>query len=159
MPSRKDQIYCPPGPGSYCGQKAYQARKAAGEPLRQVEQIKTCVECGKEFTAFKSTAKWCSSICRIRTNGRDASRRRGPGTGAVPYTDLEIFQRDGWRCHLCRKLVDRTVSRNHPDGATIDHIVPLSLGGTDEPANVATAHWRCNREKRARAMNEQLRLI
>lgn len=34
-----------------------------------------------------------------------------------------------------------------PDGATIDHIVPLSLGGSDEPANVATAHRRCNIRK------------
>ena len=75
------------------------------------------------------------------------------------YTDLQIFERDGWRCHLCKKLVRRDVSRLHPEGATIDHLVPTSLGGDDEPANVATAHWKCNRHKKNRAMNEQLRIL
>lgn len=147
-PTRRDQMYCPPGPGSYCVQKAYEARKAAGEPPRQVEQIKVCVECGNEFTAFKSNAKWCSSTCRIRTNGRNASRRRGASPPDwKPYVDRDIFERDGWICQLCQQPVDRRARRTHPDGATIDHTVPLSRGGADEPANVVTAHWRCNRDK------------
>lgn len=65
----------------------------------------------------------------------------------------------GWRCHLCGKRVRRKASRTDPFGATIDHLVPLSLGGADEPANVATAHYRCNQDKRACAMNEQLALL
>jgi 5-methylcytosine-specific restriction endonuclease McrA len=148
VPRRKDQIYCPAGPGSYCIQKAYWARRDAGEPLRQVEQVKTCVECGVEFTAHKSNAKWCSKICRIRTTGRDASRRRGPvRPGWKPYTDREIFERDGWVCQICYELVDREARRTHRDGATIDHTIPLSRGGADSPENVVTAHWHCNRDK------------
>lgn len=148
IPNRRDQVYCPAGSGSYCAQKAYWARRAAGEPLRQVEQTKACVECGKDFTARKANAKWCSKSCRIRTTARDATRRRGPLRPEwKPYSDREIFERDGWICQLCMQPVDRKVSRTHPDGATIDHTVPLSLGGADEPANVVTAHWRCNRDK------------
>jgi len=148
FPSRRDQIYCSSNDGSYCAQRAYRARRAAGEPLRQVEQIKTCVECGNEFTAYKSNAKWCSKICRIRTTGRDASRRRGPvRPDSEPYTDREIFERDGWVCQICHTPVDREASRMHVDGATIDHVVPLSRGGADAPGNVVTAHWRCNRDK------------
>lgn len=147
-PSRRDQMYCPPAPGSYCVQKAYWARRAAGEPLRQIEQTKTCVECGNEFTAHKSNAKWCSASCRIRTNARDASRRRGSAQSAGNlYADREIFERDGWICQICHEPVDRQISRRHDDGATIDHVIPLSRGGTDEPDNVVTAHWRCNRDK------------
>jgi hypothetical protein len=150
-------VYCQTG---WCAQAAYYARKAAGEPRRQGGEFqRRCVECGKEFIAHKANAKWCSKRCRILTSGRDASRRRGAGTGAVFYTDREIFERDGWRCHRCHKLVDRNVPRTHSDGASIDHIIPLSLGGIDAPSNVATAHWRCNREKGARGANDQLRLI
>jgi 5-methylcytosine-specific restriction endonuclease McrA len=76
----------------------------------------------------------------------------------VAYTDREIFERDGWRCYLCGKPVDRTVPRTDPLGATIDHIVPRSRGGPDAPDNVATAHWRCNRQKRDRPADYQLRL-
>lgn len=161
VPRRRDQIYCSnENAAPYCAIKAYQARKKAGEPLRQVEQQKTCQECGTTFTAKKSNARWCSSQCRRRFTGREESRRRGPiRPDATPYTDREIFERDGWRCHLCGKKVDPAVSRRTPEGASIDHLIPLSEGGADTPANVATAHNRCNREKGIRAMGEQLRLI
>lgn len=156
-PGRKDQVFCTPK----CRMNAGQRRRYRGEPLRQgVVFRRTCVECGSEFDALKDNAKWCSAYCRIRTIGRDSSRRRGPkNLDDAPYTDREIFERDGWRCHLCKKLVRKTASRNHPDGATIDHLVPRADGGADAPSNVATAHLRCNLAKGRKPMNEQLRLI
>jgi 5-methylcytosine-specific restriction endonuclease McrA len=30
---------------------------------------------------------------------------------------------------------------------TIDHILPIDLGGKDTPPNVQAAHWVCNVEK------------
>lgn len=147
-PKRRDQVYCSASTGSWCVQAAYQARRAAGEPLRQVEQRKTCNECGTEFTAQKSNAKWCSQTCRGRTTGREASRRRGPiRPESEPYVDREIFIRDGWRCHICGRQIDPEILRAKLDGATIDHVIPLVLGGHDKPSNVAAAHNRCNREK------------
>lgn len=147
-PSRRDQIYCPVATGTHCAQKAYVARRDAGEPLRQVPHTKTCVECGAEFATQSPAAKWCSKSCRIRTASREASRRRGPTSpGWAPYSDREIFERDDWICQICFVRIDRAVSRTHPDGATIDHVIPLSKGGADEPGNVVAAHWRCNRDK------------
>jgi HNH endonuclease len=34
--------------------------------------------------------------------------------------------------------------RRHPLAAVVDHIVPRSDGGTDDPDNLQIAHWRCN---------------
>lgn len=148
VPKRSDQVYCAASTGTWCVQAAYQARRAAGEPLRQVVQIKTCEECGSTFTAKKSNAKWCSQTCRTRTTGRAASRRRGPiRPESEPYVDREIFIRDGWRCHICGRQIDPEVPRAKMDGATIDHVIPLVLGGHDKPSNVAAAHNRCNRVK------------
>jgi 5-methylcytosine-specific restriction endonuclease McrA len=42
---------------------------------------------------------------------------------------------------------------------SIDHIIPLALGGYHERRNVHTAHRICNSRKQARAQNDQLRLI
>lgn len=41
--------------------------------------------------------------------------------------------------------------RRHPDPlcASIDHIVPLSQGGTNDLTNLQLAHLRCNLRKRA----------
>jgi 5-methylcytosine-specific restriction endonuclease McrA len=43
---------------------------------------------------------------------------------------------------------------NSTDNITIDHIVPLSRGGTHERANLAPACWSCNCSKGARLLEE-----
>lgn len=46
------------------------------------------------------------------------------------------------------------------DRLTLEHIVPLSKGGTSEPANLAAVHFSCNarkRDRRANARTEEAR--
>lgn len=70
-----------------------------------------------------------------------------------------IFARDRWRCGICGGKVSRKLKHPDPGSASIDHIVPLSLGGTHEPRNVQCAHLGCNASKGHRGGGEQLRLI
>ncbi len=80
-----------------------------------------------------------------------AYRARKRGAFVEIVKPLVVFERDGWRCHLCgRKTTRRT--------ASIDHIVPLSKGGTHEYANCQTAHLKCNMSKGAKVLG-QLRLV
>lgn len=77
-------------------------------------------------------------------------RRRRLKAGAVsePYTRVEICQRDGWVCQICATPVDPVLQgTSDPSAPSIDHIVPLSLGGDDTPANVQLAHFGCNSGK------------
>ena len=71
----------------------------------------------------------------------------------------KVYDRDQWRCHLCRKPVPKTATYPHPRSASIDHIVPLAEGGEHSYRNVATAHLVCNTAKRTKAVGEQLRLL
>lgn len=80
-------------------------------------------------------------------NRRKNAKRRGARVGDR-FTIEEIGDRDGWRCHLCRRRVDRRLSGTLPKGPTIDHLVPISAGGLDERANVALAHRECNLRRR-----------
>jgi len=49
----------------------------------------------------------------------------------------EILRRDGHTCRYC--------GGKAPDVAlTVDHVVPVSLGGTDEPVNLVAACADCN---------------
>jgi 5-methylcytosine-specific restriction endonuclease McrA len=57
-----------------------------------------------------------------------------------------IYDRDGGMCQLCHEPVDY-------DAMHLDHIIPLSKGGTHEPGNVQTAHGFCNRKKAAKVVN------
>ena len=155
VPKRADRLYCY---DRWCAQTAYQRRVAEGAPHRVKSHDVKCAECGVTFTASYPTARWCSRLCANRHWGRVRSRRRRP-MSSVPYTDREIFERDGWRCHICRKPVRRSAKVPHALAPTIDHLVPVSCGGSDEPSNVACAHWKCNRDKGAGAANDQLRLM
>lgn len=57
---------------------------------------------------------------------------------------VELFEKCEWICHLCLAEIER--HRRCPDkwAATIDHVVPLSLGGQHTWDNVKAAHAICN---------------
>ncbi|HJC29572.1 MAG TPA: HNH endonuclease [Candidatus Dietzia intestinigallinarum] len=72
-----------------------------------------------------------------------------------PYTRQAIFERDGWICGICAEPIDpRLLGQVRPDAPSIDHIVPLSRGGDDTPANVQAGHFGCNSGKRDRIEHE-----
>lgn len=56
----------------------------------------------------------------------------------------EVFERDDWTCHICGELVPEDAPWRSPQEATLDHVVPLSLGGDHVRENLACAHRRCN---------------
>lgn len=97
-------------------------------------------------------------------SGRGSVRARRARKLAVPterYSLAEIADRDGWRCQLCGRLVSRTARYPAPTSPSIDHIIPLSQGGSDLKSNVQLSHFRCNAAKGNRTLpvGEQLRLI
>ena len=58
---------------------------------------------------------------------------------------FSIGERDGWKCWLCRRPVDRSLAGQEVPGApTRDHVVPASLGGSNARHNLRLAHRRCN---------------
>ena len=73
-----------------------------------------------------------------------------------PYTREEIFERDNWTCALCEDPIDPELKWPESESASIDHIVPISHGGDDTPANVQAAHLRCNISKGNRVELENL---
>lgn len=110
------------------------------------KHVALCDDCGSPFEAINHNARWCSKQCANRHWGRVRARKRG-AVPQSPYSDREVFERDGWTCHVCAKSIDPGVPRTEPLGATVDHLKPISLGGHDIPENVAAAHRACNIDK------------
>lgn len=59
----------------------------------------------------------------------------------------ELAARDGLRCAIGGEVLDLSVRWPSPDFATVDHIIPLSRHGLDEPSNVQLACYRHIRMK------------
>lgn len=124
-------------------------------------RLLTCANCGKEWEQAPTRGgvhTYCSEACSNEVRG-DRRRARKLDAFVAPVSRQRIFERDGWRCGICGKKVDKRKRHPHPMAATLDHIIPLAAGGTHEPANVQCAHARCNSSKRDRPANDQLRLV
>lgn len=64
----------------------------------------------------------------------------------------ELFAAQGGVCYLCGGGMD--LGPGTITWASLDHIVPLSRGGTWEPDNLAAAHRGCNTWKRNALIEE-----
>jgi len=81
---------------------------------------------------------------------RRARKRRA---GKIEPIDRDyIYKRDQGTCSLCGRKVRK-------QDMSIDHIVPLSLGGAHCLTNVTLVHLQCNTRKRTRAVPQQMYLI
>lgn len=62
-------------------------------------------------------------------------------------TRFEVFRRDDFTCRYCRGT----------EGAlTVDHVLPVALGGTDDPDNLVAACRDCNAGKSSTSPDEGL---
>ena len=86
-----------------------------------------------------------SEAKRARDSARYA-RTRG-ASNAELFTLDEIYERDEAICHLCDDWVDRA-------DASMDHVIPVSLGGSHARANVKLAHIPCNSSRKQMPVDE-----
>ncbi|GAB4677595.1 hypothetical protein MOKP105_04600 [Mycobacterium avium subsp. hominissuis] len=135
-----------------------------------------CVVCSGGFERKHDRRRFCSNRCSAKASyearkhtaewraaHRDAGRRRRARLRNAPvvevFSSAEIFQRDKYRCHSCRRRCKKNAVVPNPLAPTIDHLIPLAAGGDHTRANVATACFECNSIKGDRGGGEQLALV
>jgi len=160
----------------YTWEKSHREPKPISAPKSRI-YLATCKMCAAMFVGRSAQAKMCSEECRRLRQIRTASARikdlyYGPAFDPVtraypgkPRQDALIaylVDRDGDKCGICRRKVDITLksgTKGSRKGPSIDHIVPRSKGGTDDPANLRLTHWGCNQARGNRGGAEQLALV
>lgn len=60
---------------------------------------------------------------------------------------VDVYERDEWVCGICSTPVDRALAYPDPMSPSLDHVLPLSLGGHHTMENVTLAHLLCNVRK------------
>ena len=94
-----------------------------------------------------------------RRNASQARRQRVERNGDATIHWTTVGERDAWVCHLCNKKVPkRPGNAADMDGATVDHLLPISRDGEHTWSNVALAHRSCNLSRGAGG-ETQLRLV
>lgn len=134
-----------------------------------------CKECGTKYhwTMYWMNTSACSIECKNKRKQKqnrknreklksnpDYKRLRNHKQRAKHYgvkyerVDIEsIFVRDEYKCKACGTNVVRC-KKYKPNQATVDHMIPLSRGGTHTRDNLITLCHQCNSEKSTKTWNE-----
>jgi hypothetical protein len=115
--------------------------------------LATCAACGtKQQTERKTKLRkdWFCAECARRKSlksgmdlnqrGREWTKKTGAKYQAINPDKVAV--RDNWHCGLC----NGEIVGFYPNklGMSVDHIVPLAIGGDHVYDNVRAAHWICN---------------
>jgi 5-methylcytosine-specific restriction endonuclease McrA len=82
----------------------------------------------------------------VRAQLQHAKRKARPGTLTAEQWEA-IKAAFKFRCAYCKK---------HPKRLSIDHVLPLAKGGTNNPQNIVPACLSCDRKKGAKLWTVQL---
>lgn len=116
---------------------------------KKAARVNVCLTCGAEFHPEHGGQHYCSDDCRRKAGNR---RREARKRGQRRTIQLEqVFQKEKGRCYLCGgscdfedyQIIDGAfvVGSNYP---TVEHVIPMCLGGDDSWENVRLACHRCN---------------
>lgn len=111
-----------------------------------------CYRLWRNAVARRRHAERTPEQTQARLERKARRRALTKGADAEVFTYVEVFARDGWICGLCDEPVSRDLKHPDPMCASLDHVVPLALGGHHVLSNVQCAHLVCNIRKGARAV-------
>lgn len=163
------------GAGKYCSDECRKEKAKQNYRINKKEKYipkpkttKICDHCKTQYKTNRQASKYCSDKCsksawyvsETKKEERRRYRARKANAYVAPVNTIEIYKRDKGICQICNKKVNSKLVYPHPLSISLDHIIPLSQGGTHEPRNVQLAHFKCNSVKSdgVICVGEQLRL-
>lgn len=115
----------------------------------QMTEIKECAVCGALFFSTRRE-KYCSDQCakkvanRHSTDKKEKKRKAARTSQSNDITIPKLYARDNGVCWICGGKCNIEADGNDNYYPSVDHIVPVSLGGKDQWDNVRLAHRICN---------------
>ena len=85
-----------------------------------------------------------------RTTRNAFHRKRVRDAGGFVDETLDVFavfEEDNYICQICGEDIDPFLRNKHPRMVSLDHIIPVSQGGSHTRDNVQTAPLGCNVRK------------
>jgi len=120
-----------------------QCQKSLSSLLRQVDaMLRPCDRCGEPIGIGRT--KYCSDACQ---GGIRKELRRQRERDAGPFDRDSILEEEGYVCCMCGVTVvsgGNSMDSLEDNYATIDHVIPLSKGGTSDRGNLRCCCRRCN---------------
>ena len=113
-----------------------------GDPVPLKRKGPRSIRCGS-CTKANRKAQWLK-YAQVYRHMRRAWKY---ATGYERFSPKEIYERDCWRCGVCRKAISRKLRHPNPLSVSLDHKISLSRGGCHSRRNTQAAHLLCNIRK------------
>jgi 5-methylcytosine-specific restriction endonuclease McrA len=125
----------------------YEAHKDDLRPARKKWQQEN-LDRHREYNQRSYQKDPAKTLVRVR-----ARKIKMLGNGIEPYTLEQVLEEYGPICYLCEVDIDLSLPRKigiagWEKGLHLDHVTPISKGGSDCLENVAPTHAICNLNKR-----------
>lgn len=142
---------------------ASQRKRAERFSRTQLIGMRVCTECGSLFVPRDINNVRCSSECTRRAVNRNADARLNKSNVVdKDITLTKLYKRDEGVCYLCGIKCDWSdyvtrdngvvvAGNNYP---SIEHVMPLSKGGTHSWNNVRLACRGCNTKKNDKILEQ-----
>lgn len=124
----------------FCSRKcSYTFRNKEKQQVKNLQKRTTdfCLRCNSSLSHKKKHAIYCSKTCKSMDH---TAKHRAKTRTLSTARRAEIYQRDQKKCYIC----DAPLTINEIE---LDHIVPVILGGSSDPSNIACSCRTCNRSK------------
>lgn len=139
---------CKEGASRFCSYECTKAWRGvrlckcgAQVPNASAHSKPSCKDCKRESRRLHKRMYGCYRR-RCRTYGGHYNPTVKP---------RDVFERDGWRCHVCSRKTHKVFSVSDQRSATVDHHpIPLSKGGDHDWHNVLCCCFECNTLKGAK---------
>lgn len=92
---------------------------------------------------------------KLNPDAKRRSEARRRAAKFEKYSENEILKIYGTKCHICKTEIDLLANRSPGKigwelSLHLDHVIPLSKGGSDTVDNVRPSHGVCNVKKGAK---------
>lgn len=137
------------GKECFCDSECYQSHRkfkvALSPVICEPKSGKKCVYCGNAIVGREGSRRlYCSQACC----GKHAKQKRKMAklcNGPWDVISIDtLAEKHNWLCCECGCKCKKSQGLNNPSEATIDHIIPVSIGGTHTWENVQLLCRNCN---------------
>jgi 5-methylcytosine-specific restriction endonuclease McrA len=99
---------------------------------------------------------WCkANYERAKAIAHRRRARKMNAQGTHTAEDIKIqYRRQKGRCYWCAQKFSKSKTERATMGYHVDHYIPLSRGGTNNPDNIVLACPFCNTSRKDRLPNE-----
>ena len=127
----------------YCGSKAIKTIDTRDAPNNRKRRRKKCTGCKKRFSTYEQIEIKKDDMIVLLFKVKQAKDKQNNWYERKPFTKstrYKIMRRDDFKCVLCGRSPRNTENLT----LHIDHIFPVSKGGSNKMSNLRTLCRDCN---------------